>query len=83
MQLLIAVLPQSDFTQLKREMTRRNINYNNPVGPLMLSCFKDFCTIKRNNMEGEIVDEPESAPQPQKFKIKAAHGLNYQSGNSS
>ena len=81
--MLISFLPPSDFTELKRETTRRDIDYNNPVGPLMLSCFKDFCTIERNAMEGEIVDEPEPAPQPQKPKMKAVHGAIYQSGNSS
>ena len=62
-------------------MTRRDIDYNNPVGPLMFSCFKDFCTIERNAMEGEIVDEPEAIPQHQKPKLKAAHGADFQPSN--
>ena len=76
MQLLISLLPQADFTELKREMTRRDIDYNNPHGPLMLACFKDFCMIERNAMEGEITDEIEPQPQPQKqpHKPKGTHG---------
>ena len=76
LQLLISLLPQADFTELKREMTRRDIDYNNPHGPLMLACFKDFCMIERNAMEGEITDEIEPQPQPQKqpHKPKGTHG---------
>ena len=81
LQLLISLLPQSDFTELKREMTRRDIDYNNPAGALMFSCLKDFCTIERNTMEGEIVDEPEASSQHQKPKMKAAHGAAFQSSN--
>ena len=68
LQLLISILPQADFTDLKREMTRRNIDYNNPHRPLMLASFKDFCTIERNAMEGEITDKTEPQPQPQPQK---------------
>ena len=81
LQLLISLLPQSDFTELKREMTRRDINYNNPFGPLMFTCFKDFCTIERNAMEGEIIEEPEILNS--KPKSKNTHAANYQSCSSS
>ena len=50
--LLISLLPPSDFVELKREMTRRDIDHSNPVGTLMFTCFKDFCVIERNAMEG-------------------------------
>ena len=89
LQLLISLLPQADFTELKREMTRRDIDYNNLFGPLMLACFKDFCTIERNAMEGEILDEstPDQVslpqPAPSSTKPKATHGARVQSGSSS
>ena len=60
----------SDYTELKREMTRRDIDHSNPVGPLMFSCFKEFCVIERNAMEGGLADDPE----PVKTKLKTAHG---------
>ena len=50
--ILISLLPQADYTELKRELTRRDIDFNNPVGVLTFTCFKDFCTIERNAMEG-------------------------------
>ena len=83
--LLISLLPQGDFIELKREMTRRDIDYNNPVGPLMFACFKDYCKIERNAMEGEIADEPKPPLIPQRGapKLKMAHGANYQSCSSS
>ena len=79
--LLISLLPTGDFTELKREMTRRDIDHNNPVGPLMFTCFKDFCMIERNTMEGGLADEPE--PVPVKPKTKTAHGARFISDESS
>ena len=61
------------------EMTRRDIDHNNPVGPLMFTCFKDFCMIERNAMEGGLADEPE----PVKLKTKTAHGARFTSDESS
>ena len=60
-------------------MTRRDIDHNNPVGPLMFTCFKDFCMIERNAMEGGLADEPE----PVKLKTKTAHGARFTSDESS
>ena len=77
--ILISLLPASDFTELKREMTRRDIDHSNPVGPLMFTCFKDFCVIERNAMEGGMADEPE----PPKTKPKATHGARILSDESS
>ena len=64
-------------------MTRRDIDYNNLHGPLMLACFKDFCTIERNAMEGEIMEEPEHQPQKPTCKSKETDGAQYQLCSSS
>ena len=77
--LLISLLPVSDFTELKREMSRRDIDHSNPVGPLMFSCFKEFCVIERNAMEGGVADDPE----PVKPKLKTAHGARVTSDEGS
>ena len=41
----------------------------------MLACFQDFCTIKRNTMEGEISNKPEPLPQQTSLKHRATQPM--------
>ena len=74
-----SILPASDYTELKREMTRRDIDHCNLVGPLIFSCFKDFYVIERIALEGGLADDPE----PLKPKSKTVHGAQITSDESS
>ena len=67
---LMSLLPDGDFEDFTRLLTREKMDWNNPHGHRTLELFKEFCQIERNAMESA---RSADTVHPPKQKSKGVH----------
>ena len=53
-----------DYDEYIREMTRRNLDWRNPLGQDTYECFRYICTMEKNMLEGARDNGGFSTSQP-------------------
>ena len=66
---LIDLLPGSDQDQLRRKMTERTLDWDNPQGCATYALFKEYCETERNIVSAFRGMESKSRPKPKSVFI--------------
>ena len=80
---LMSLLPDGDFEDFTRLLTREKMDWNNPNGQKTLDLFKEFCQVERNAMESARTTETGSAPKVKNKGVHSVQKKQRQKGDSS